>query len=55
LTIARARDHAAYRLTMQIAMALGLATTYPVQIWLVRRGIKHAMHGPLLPAAAKHG
>ena len=48
-------DHAAYWLTMQIAMALGLATTYPVQIWLVSPGIKHAMHRPMLPAAAKPG
>jgi hypothetical protein len=36
-------DHAAYWLMMQIAMAIGLVTTYPVQIWLVRRGVKHAV------------
>ncbi len=28
---------------MQIAMLLGLATTYPVNWWLIRRGIKEAM------------
>ena len=46
-------DHAAYWLSMQIAMALGLASTYPVNIWLVRRGIKHAMSRPTLPAVAE--
>jgi hypothetical protein len=45
-------DHAAYWLMMQIGMALGLATTYPVNIWLVRRGVKHAMGRPTLPADA---
>ncbi len=44
-------DHAAYWLMMQIGMALGLATTYPVNIWLVRRGVKHPMGRPTLPAA----
>lgn len=53
--------HAAYWLMMQIAMALGLLTTYPVNIWLVRRGIKHPMGRPVLPRseplarAAGHG
>ena len=28
---------------MQIAMMLGLATTFPVNWWLLRRGIKEAM------------
>ena len=44
-------DHAAYWLMMQIAMATGLLTTYPVQIWLVRRGIKQAMGRPTLRVA----
>lgn len=35
--------HAAYWLMMQIALAVGLVATYPAQVWLVRRGIKHAM------------
>ncbi|HEX3953930.1 MAG TPA: DUF4396 domain-containing protein [Stellaceae bacterium] len=30
-------------LMMQIAMLLGLATTFPVNWWLIRRGIKEAM------------
>lgn len=28
---------------MQVGMALGFLTTYPVNIWLIRRGIKEAM------------
>ena len=36
-------DHAAYRLLMQIGMILGFATAYPVNVWLIRRGIKEAM------------
>jgi hypothetical protein len=36
-------DHAAYWLLMQIGMVLGFATAYPVNIWLIRRGIKEAM------------
>jgi hypothetical protein len=28
---------------MQIGLILGFATTYPVNLWLVRVGIKHAM------------
>ena len=43
--------HAAYWLMMQIAMAVGLATTYPAQVWLVRRGVKQTMGRPLLAAA----
>ena len=41
---------AAYWLTMQIAAAIGLATSYPVNIWLVHHGIKHAMARPTIPA-----
>ncbi|MGH3002958.1 MAG: DUF4396 domain-containing protein [Gaiellaceae bacterium] len=41
--------HAAYWLMMQVAMAVGLATTYPAQIWLIRRGVKHAMGRPVRP------
>jgi hypothetical protein len=44
--------HAAYWLMMQIAAAVGLATSYPVNIWLVRRGVKHAMERPTIAAAA---
>lgn len=36
-------DHAAYWFLMQIGMALGFATAYPVNVWLIRRGIKEAM------------
>jgi hypothetical protein len=43
-------DQAAYWLMMQIGMALGLVTTYPVQIWLIRHGIKQGMGRPVLPA-----
>jgi hypothetical protein len=32
-----------YWLMMQIAMVLGFATTYPVNWWLIRRGIKEKM------------
>jgi hypothetical protein len=45
-------DHAAYWLMMQLAMAVGLATTYPVNAWLVRHGVKHPMGRPTLPAGA---
>lgn len=44
--------HAAYWLTMQIAAAIGLATSYPVNIWLVRHGVKHAMQRPIIPTTA---
>jgi hypothetical protein len=43
-------DQAAYWFMMQIGMALGLVTTYPAQIWLVRHGVKHSMGQPVLPA-----
>ena len=36
-------DHASYWLLMQIGMILGFATAYPVNVWLIRRGIKEAM------------
>ncbi len=36
-------DHAAYWLLMQLGMILGFATAYPVNVWLIRRGIKEAM------------
>jgi hypothetical protein len=42
---------ATYWLMMQIGMTLGLATTYPVNIWLVRHGVKHAMGRPTIPGA----
>ena len=45
-------DHAAYWLTMQIAATFGLATSYPVNVWLVRRGIKHPMARATIPALA---
>jgi hypothetical protein len=38
-----APDHAAYWLLMQIGMVLGFATAYPVNLWLIRRGIKEPM------------
>jgi hypothetical protein len=41
----------AYWLMMQIGMALGLLTTYPINIWLVRRRIKQPMGRPIAPAA----
>lgn len=36
-------DHAAYWLLMQLGMVLGFATAYPVNVWLIRRGVKEAM------------
>ncbi|HEX6509036.1 MAG TPA: DUF4396 domain-containing protein [Chloroflexota bacterium] len=45
-------DQAAYWFMMQIGMALGLITTYPVQICLVQRGIKEGMGRPVLLAVA---
>ncbi len=35
--------HAAYWFLMQIGMIIGFATAYPVNIWLIRHGIKEAM------------
>lgn len=36
-------DHAAYWFLMQIGMLLGFATSFPVNRWLLRRGLKEAM------------
>ena len=36
-------NEAAYWFLMQIAMLLGFATSYPVNVWLIKRGIKEAM------------
>ena len=36
-------DHAAYWFLMQIGMILGFLSAYPVNVWLIRRGIKAAM------------
>lgn len=36
-------NEAAYWFLMQVAMVLGFATSYPVNVWLIRRGIKEAM------------
>jgi hypothetical protein len=36
-----------YWLMMQIAMVVGLAATYPVQIWLIAHGIKERMGRPV--------
>jgi hypothetical protein len=47
-----APDHVAYWLMMQIGMMIGLATSYPVNVVLIRDGVKHAMHQPVLAAAA---
>jgi hypothetical protein len=38
-----APDHAAYWFLMQIGMVLGFVTAYPVNVWLIRRGIKEPM------------
>jgi hypothetical protein len=37
---------------MQIAASIGLATSYPVNVWLVRRGIKHPMARATVPTSA---
>lgn len=34
---------ASYWFLMQVGMTLGFLTTYPVNVWLIRRGIKEAM------------
>ena len=48
-----------YWLMMQIAMVIGLAASYPAQIWLINRGIKQRMGRPVFPAiggaALAHG
>ncbi len=36
-------DHASYWFLMQIGMTLGFLTAYPVNQWLLRRGIKERM------------
>lgn len=36
-------DSPVYWLGMQVGMCLGFATAYPVNVWLIRRGIKEAM------------
>jgi hypothetical protein len=36
-------DHASYWFLMQIGMTLGFATAFPVNVWLIRRGIKERM------------
>lgn len=36
-------DHAAFWLLMQVGMIVGFATAYPMNWWLIRRGIKEAM------------
>jgi hypothetical protein len=36
-------DHAAYWFLMQLGMILGFLTAYPVNVWLIRRGVKEAM------------
>jgi hypothetical protein len=45
-------DHAAYWLMMQIAMTIGLASTYPVSAWLVRRGVSRPVVSAAVPTAA---
>ena len=37
---------------IQIGMMIGLATSYRTNIVLIRNGVKHAMHRPVLAAAA---
>lgn len=37
----------AYWLMMQIAMVIGLAATYPAQVWLINHGIKERMGRPV--------
>ena len=36
-------DQAGYWFMMQVGMAVGFLTSYPVNAWLIRRGIKEAM------------
>jgi hypothetical protein len=36
-------DSPVYWFGMQIGMAVGFVTSYPVNVWLIRRGIKEAM------------
>jgi hypothetical protein len=37
---------------IQMGMMIGLGTSYPVNIVLILDGVKHAMHRPVLAAAA---
>lgn len=34
---------AAYWVRMQVAMVAGFVTTYPVNYWLIKRGVKEKM------------
>ena len=36
-------DSAVYWFLMQVGMAIGFATAWPTNVWLIRRGIKEAM------------
>jgi hypothetical protein len=36
-------DSPVYWFGMQIGMCLGFLTAYPVNVWLIRRGVKEAM------------
>jgi hypothetical protein len=36
-------DHAAFWFLMQVGMIIGFATTYPMNWWLIRHGIKEVM------------
>lgn len=36
-------DHAAFWFLMQVGMVIGFFTTYPMNWWLIRKGIKEAM------------
>ena len=36
-------DSAVYWFLMQVGMAIGFATVWPMNVWLIRRGIKEAM------------
>lgn len=36
-------DSALYWFSMQIGMCVGFVTSYPVNVWLIKRGIKEAV------------
>ena len=36
-------DHAAYWFLMQVGMVVGFFTAWPVNVWLIRKGVKEAM------------
>jgi hypothetical protein len=38
-----ATDHAAFWLLMQFGMVVGFFTSYPMNWWLIRKGIKEGM------------